>query len=679
MAEYTGSFDTGVAGATVLAADSGSLTAWSDKQTDANGTLAYSATQKYGELACQMILSATPSGSYVAWTSAVLGTSLTSLWGRIYMHHSGLPNTVAIPVRGFDILGSGVLAWQINISSSGLVSVRDTGGTTRGTGSVPIATGQWIRLEFHVVSSVTAGVIEVKLFNNADSVTETETITSTGSFSTLSRTDLLRFGEIGGINASRTIYMDNILVNDTGYPGPLYGSSYHSNVQGDAPALYWKLDEAAGNFENSGTLGVLYPVSLFNGNYGYREEPAVGENYSTLNGSGASLNNNMTFTDPNVWTLEAWVKPTAIPPTGSRGIIELGFHAPCLRVDGTTQRLELVKSSVSTDGFSTAPIEIGKWQHVVARRTGSVSTLFINGIDRSGTMSNPTYEQSGQATGFGGQWVVRPDGGNLTPNSEFIGFIDEVAIYDYALTDARILAHYKAGIPSGFTADFERGAIGSLVGVADPGSATKWDAFNQAGFGTLNYDNTHVYTGTKSAKVITPGQGSTLQMEWNTFPPLTEHYGRVYIYMSNNPDGDFRWMEMTGLAIWPRSVVDGGILRFFTGEGFAGDMTIPYAVGRWIRVEWHVVCSNTAGVVEARLFNDPNSTVPTDTFTASNRNTGTSLAVWRFGDSGGGSTSALTYWMDNIVVGATAWAGPVSLTSPQGMLPTQHGGGMGKW
>lgn len=217
MAQYTGTFETGVSGNTVQTSDLGSANKWDDRTFDAaHGTLAYSNVEKYQTLSCQMVTSATPAATWVAWTSTTLGSSLADLWGRIYLRESGLPNTSSIPVRGFD---TGSRAWEILILSDGHIEVRDQGGTTRGTGAVAISTGQWIRLEFHMTNHTTAGFMECKLFNSADSDTLSETITSSGSFSTLAKTDLIRFGEIQA-NASRTIYMDNILVNDTGYPGP---------------------------------------------------------------------------------------------------------------------------------------------------------------------------------------------------------------------------------------------------------------------------------------------------------------------------------------------------------------------------------------------------------------------------------------------------------------------------
>lgn len=231
MAEFTGTFETGINGNTVSAGDPGSATAWNTISTDANGTLTYSNVQAYQTLACNMILSATPSTPYVDWNSTTLGSSLTDVWGRIYYWTSGLPNTAAFPVRGFD---TGARAWEIFLDSLGHVNVRDNGGTTRGTGSVVISTSQFIRMEFHMISSTTAGFMEVKLFNNADSSTPSETITSTGAFSTLSRTDEIRFGENQTNNASRTLYMDNLLLNNTGYPGPF---TIPSSMPGDNPPI----------------------------------------------------------------------------------------------------------------------------------------------------------------------------------------------------------------------------------------------------------------------------------------------------------------------------------------------------------------------------------------------------------------------------------------------------------
>lgn len=218
MAQYTGDFDRGTDGNTVQAADPGSATPWSDRGFSADGTLTYSSTQKYGALSCQSIFSATPSAAYVQWNLLALsGSAWTTVYGRIYMHHSGLPNSSCVFFRGFDD-PAGSRAWEFAIDSSGFIVLRDNGGTTRGIGAVRINTGQWIRIELKVISSTTSGFMQARIYNNPDSPVITETITSSGTFSTLANTNILRIGEAVGVNASRTVYIDNIMVTDVGYP-----------------------------------------------------------------------------------------------------------------------------------------------------------------------------------------------------------------------------------------------------------------------------------------------------------------------------------------------------------------------------------------------------------------------------------------------------------------------------
>lgn len=226
MAEYTGTFETGSDGNTIQVADAGSATAWNDRSFTADSTLKYSSTQAYDTLSAQMVFSATPDSCYVSWTSATFG-SLTELWGRTYFYYTNLPSVQSTCIRGFE---SGSRAWEIIIDSTGKVIVRDAGGTARGTGAVAINSPGWARIEFHVQNSSTVGFIEAKLFNNPDSATQTETITSSGSFSTGTITDEIRFGEMGGFNASNTVYMDNILINDTGYPGPAGGTTVNGSA-----------------------------------------------------------------------------------------------------------------------------------------------------------------------------------------------------------------------------------------------------------------------------------------------------------------------------------------------------------------------------------------------------------------------------------------------------------------
>ena len=226
MAEYTGTFETGVAGNTIATGDAGAATAWDS--INLVGTLQYSSVEKYGALSARQVSDGSGQASYLAWGSGTLGASLTTHYGRLYMFLPAGHADYFYPVRGFD---GGNRAFEILIWTDQKVHIRDQAGNDVGTGSVAFSTGQWVRMEWKVVSSATAGVIECKVFNDAASGTPSETITSTGSFSTRTKTDLLRFLFADGHAAvSSTYYFDNIVVNDTGYPGPFVPTLYGAAV-----------------------------------------------------------------------------------------------------------------------------------------------------------------------------------------------------------------------------------------------------------------------------------------------------------------------------------------------------------------------------------------------------------------------------------------------------------------
>jgi hypothetical protein len=116
-------------------------------------------------------------------------------------------------------------------------------------------------------------------------------------------------------------------------------------------------------------------------------------------------------------------------------------------------------------------------------------------------------------------------------------------------------------------------------------------------------------------------------------------------------------VRCAGGGIWVNE--DAGRLRVTDGTGHAFFVTGPINLGSWARIEWHVVNSATVGQWEVKLFNDPASTTPTESqSTAANRNTGAAEASVQFG-TGSGAAYSDTFWLDNIVAGATDWVGPI--------------------
>ena len=89
-----------------------------------------------------------------------------------------------------------------------------------------------------------------------------------------------------------------------------------------------------------------------------------------------------------------------------------------------------------------------------------------------------------------------------------------------------------------------------------------------------------------------------------------------------------------------------------------------------MRIEYHVVHSETVGFMEAKLFNDAASETPTDTLTAASANWDTgSIGTdnrYRFQQDGNWGAAI---WFDDIVANATDWVGPAAVP-PQILLPS---------
>jgi len=151
------------------------------------------------------------------------------------------------------------------------------------------------------------------------------------------------------------------------------------------------------------------------------------------------------------FTVEAWVKP--LDPTPSTPNMEFivekhitnGLSEYRLTVHGSGRaRIEFANSS--GDGWGTGllsqnPVfQYNTWIHVVFTFDGSNIKCYINGVyDSSAARTDPLPNTSGDLY-FG-------DSGEGIGYYPFDGYIDEVAIYNQALSEDEIKEHYKMGKP----------------------------------------------------------------------------------------------------------------------------------------------------------------------------------------------------------------------------------------
>ncbi len=92
-----------------------------------------------------------------------------------------------------------------------------------------------------------------------------------------------------------------------------------------------------------------------------------------------------------------------------------------------------VDGTLDCHTHNTTPFPTGAFTHVAITFDGSSLRLFINGSEMgNGTCDAPMVDQQGRF-----RWGAASSGG-----SALFGVMDELAIYDAALSPVRIVAHY---------------------------------------------------------------------------------------------------------------------------------------------------------------------------------------------------------------------------------------------
>lgn len=224
MAQATADFELGTNGNAVLTTDAGSATAWDSKDAAGNA-ITYDNAHVYGTLAGKYDATGSPAGACAMVWSTGIGT-LTDWYGRTYLYATGNPS------GNYRVCGDINGNFPIFITSTGIIQMLDQGGLAVQT-AASIGLNQWVRIEYHWLNSLTVGQVEVKLFNNPDSASPTETQTSAANRNTSASTTSLFYGLGSGGSSAGPIWLDNIVAGATSYPGPFITASANF-----APVIY---------------------------------------------------------------------------------------------------------------------------------------------------------------------------------------------------------------------------------------------------------------------------------------------------------------------------------------------------------------------------------------------------------------------------------------------------------
>ena len=152
-------------------------------------------------------------------------------------------------------------------------------------------------------------------------------------------------------------------------------------------------------------------------------------------------------------TLEAWVKPslTNRHTLLARWLCGTGVNQRSYEFD--IQNDGRINFALSGDGTSTDAVWLTSnksvspdtWIHLAATSDGTTMMIYINGEQDLNTASSPNGIHSSAGNLHIGRWLYSsPDNWY---DSAFNGIIDQVKVYNYALSAEEILSHYQDASP----------------------------------------------------------------------------------------------------------------------------------------------------------------------------------------------------------------------------------------
>jgi hypothetical protein len=228
--------------------------------------------------------------------------------------------------------------------------------------------------------------------------------------------------------------------------------------EGPSPLAHWKLDEGSGTIaaDSSGNAldGTLMGDPMWVAGIIGGALDFDGDDYVDI-GNPPILD----FSTGD-WTLSAWMN-AAVAPSGDVTIVGKGGDHSSDALPGVRYQLMLDSSdylhpvvdddSSKYDPSGEIPLIDGQWHHVVMmRRNGTELRAYVDGVEDMGVTNHgestipAEYDLSGTSK-FNAYIGAITHAGNSTPDTVvleklMLGMIDDVRIYDVALTEAEVAA-----------------------------------------------------------------------------------------------------------------------------------------------------------------------------------------------------------------------------------------------
>lgn len=252
--------------------------------------------------------------------------------------------------------------------------------------------------------------------------------------------------------------------------GAVKAADYPSTITNDNPSAYYRFEETSGGTANDSSTNDVPATIVYNG-----------ENTSPVLGAPGIDSNSFNFIVPGpggesdfgyvdipesplitpangtnaaAFSAELWVRPNGFPADWSVPIAQglnngTAFDGWNIYVsgpgagNGNTAYFYLVMRPSVFIGYPDFPISYGQWYHLVVTYdgTGTNADFYINGVQHVESFPVGSYlpdftEDALVASGSSIGW------------DSFNGNVDEVAFYDYVLSDTQVTNHYTVGLGS---------------------------------------------------------------------------------------------------------------------------------------------------------------------------------------------------------------------------------------
>ena len=152
--------------------------------------------------------------------------------------------------------------------------------------------------------------------------------------------------------------------------------------------------------------------------------------------------------EPEIFTIDAWIKPSSLPGTPQIIVTKwgtVGFARYELAITSNSKFVFVVHKTDNTNVqvISNSSAQVGVWKHVAGAFTGTSLDLYVDGILDSSINISGTLQSSHNPFAIGANF--RPNDPSPFTGEFFHGLIDEVELFNRALSAAEIRAIFDAG------------------------------------------------------------------------------------------------------------------------------------------------------------------------------------------------------------------------------------------